>query len=324
VAKAELPSHHDLDRLYKDYCRYVAAILLRICGRRSGLEDGIQDVFVEAAANIAQLRQPEAIRGWLATIAVRVARRSLRRRRLTRLFGLAPAASEYENLADPSASPFDRALLSRLYHALDQLPVDDRVAYVLHHVEGETLEAVATVDDRNNARRWPLSSRAASEPAPVVSTAADPAAPRASADFSAVVGARAESAQELLKLADAARARGDAALGAELLRRILRDHAKDPRAPLAALSLGRLLLGELHRPAEAAAAFEQVELLAPGSPFAEDALAHQAEAWLAAARPDKSRQLATAYLKRYPTGRHAQHMRALAWLALSLNWGIVF
>ena len=75
---------------------------------------------------------------------MRVARRSLRRRRLTRLFGLSSAASEYENLADPSASPFNRALLSRLYRALDQLPVDDRVAYVLHHVEGETLEAVAT------------------------------------------------------------------------------------------------------------------------------------------------------------------------------------
>ncbi|HEX2874580.1 MAG TPA: FecR family protein [Polyangiaceae bacterium] len=121
-----------------------------------------------------------------------------------------------------------------------------------------------------------------------------------------------ESAQSLLKQADAARAGGDAALGAQLLRRVLREHAKDPRASLAALTLGRLLLTELHRPAEAAAAFAQVELHAPGSPFADDALAHQAEAWQAAGQAAKAQQLATSYLKRYPSGRHARHMRALA------------
>jgi hypothetical protein len=136
--------------------------------------------------------------------------------------------------------------------------------------------------------------------------------PPAAASSSADAGAPIESAQALLKQADAARARGDAALGAQLLRRILREHAKDPRASLAALTLGRLLLRELHRPAEAAAAFEQVELRAPGSPFAEDALAHQAEAWQAAGQVEKSRRLAAAYLNRYPAGRHARHMRALA------------
>ncbi|HEX2874579.1 MAG TPA: sigma-70 family RNA polymerase sigma factor [Polyangiaceae bacterium] len=145
MVKNEHSSPGDLDQLYKDYCRYVAAILLRIGGRRGELEDSIQDVFAEATAGIAQVRQPEAIRGWLATIAVRVARRTLRRRRLARLIGLTPSTSEYESLADPAASPFDRALLARLYRALDRLPVDDRVAYVLHHVEGETLDAVAAL-----------------------------------------------------------------------------------------------------------------------------------------------------------------------------------
>jgi RNA polymerase sigma-70 factor (ECF subfamily) len=116
-------SPHDLDRLYRDYCRYVAAILLRICGRRGELEDAVQEVFAEAAANIAQVRQPQAIRGWLATIAVRVARRSLRRRRFARFIGISPGSGEYEELADPAASPFDRALLARLYGALDRLPV---------------------------------------------------------------------------------------------------------------------------------------------------------------------------------------------------------
>jgi hypothetical protein len=134
-----------------------------------------------------------------------------------------------------------------------------------------------------------------------------PAAAASSAEASAP-----ESAQSLLKQADAARAGGNAALGAQLLRRVLREHAKDPRASLAALTLGRLLLNDLHRPAEAAAAFAQVELHAPGSPFADDALAHQAEAWQAAGQAVRAQQLASSYLNRYPAGRHARHMRALA------------
>lgn len=144
VSKDETPPL-DLDRLYREYCRYVAAILLRIGGRRAELEDGIQEVFAQAAAALAQVQKPEAIRGWLATIAVRVARRSLRRRRLAHFFGASVSASEYEALADSSASPFDRTLLARLYRALDALSVDDRLAYVLHHVEGETIDAVATL-----------------------------------------------------------------------------------------------------------------------------------------------------------------------------------
>lgn len=39
--------------------------------------------------------------------------------------------------------PADRLLLARLYSVLDELPVSERVAWVLHHVEGETLPVVA-------------------------------------------------------------------------------------------------------------------------------------------------------------------------------------
>jgi RNA polymerase sigma factor (sigma-70 family) len=34
-------------------------------------------------------------------------------------------------------------LVAAIYRALDQLSPDDRIAFVLHHIEGETLDAVA-------------------------------------------------------------------------------------------------------------------------------------------------------------------------------------
>jgi RNA polymerase sigma-70 factor (ECF subfamily) len=117
-------------------------VCLRISGRRSELEDLVQEVFAAAASSFDALREPEAVKGWLATIAVRVTRKRLYRRRLYALVGLSMSA-EYDQAADPAASPYDRALVATVYRALDGLSPNDRIAFVLHYVEGETLESVA-------------------------------------------------------------------------------------------------------------------------------------------------------------------------------------
>jgi RNA polymerase sigma-70 factor (ECF subfamily) len=151
-----------LDDVYRLYCRYVATICLRISGRRAELEDLTQEVFAEAASSFDALREPEAVRGWLATIAVRVTRKRLFRLRLYAWIGLAPSA-EYDEVADPSASPHDRALAATIYRALERLAPDDRIAFVLHHVEGETLESVARLSQCSitTAKRRIFRARAA-------------------------------------------------------------------------------------------------------------------------------------------------------------------
>ncbi len=131
-----------LDGIYRRYCRYVAAVILRLDARPDDLEDLIQDVFVEAARGIEALRDAEAIRGWLATIAVRLVRRRLRRRRLKRFLGL-DRGRDSTQVADAAASPVDKLVLVEVYRVLDRLPVDERVAFTLHHIEGETLDVVA-------------------------------------------------------------------------------------------------------------------------------------------------------------------------------------
>jgi RNA polymerase sigma-70 factor (ECF subfamily) len=131
-----------LDQTYRRYCRYVAAVILRLDGRPGDVDDLVQDVFAEAAGGIERLREPEAAKGWLATIAVRLVRRRLRLRRLRRMFGLDPGV-DYAQLVDPAASPVERLLVREVYRVLDELPVEDRLAFSLHHVEGETLETVA-------------------------------------------------------------------------------------------------------------------------------------------------------------------------------------
>jgi RNA polymerase sigma-70 factor (ECF subfamily) len=131
-----------LEEVYRRYAPYVAAVVLRLVGRNTEVDDLVQDVFVEATRGIERLRQPEAVKGWLATIAVRVCRRRLRLRRVKVLLGL-DAGFDYATLVDRGASPVDRILLATVYRVLDEVAVEARVAFALHHLEGETLEAVA-------------------------------------------------------------------------------------------------------------------------------------------------------------------------------------
>ncbi len=55
-------------RLYADYVRMVHAILLGRVPRRD-VDDLVQDVFITAYTRLAELREPAAFGGWLATIA---------------------------------------------------------------------------------------------------------------------------------------------------------------------------------------------------------------------------------------------------------------
>lgn len=134
-----------LDAIYRRYGRYVAAVILRLDGRTAELEDLVQEVFLEAARGIGSLRDGAAAKGWLATIAVRTVRRRLRVRRARRFFGLDAGGSDssYEALLDPGASPHEKTLIATVFRFLDDMPVADRIAFSLRHVQGESLESVA-------------------------------------------------------------------------------------------------------------------------------------------------------------------------------------
>jgi len=132
----------DAGQLYRRFAPYVAAIGLRMLGRDDEVEDLVQDVFLDAQRGLAQLREVEAVKGWLATVTVRKAHRRLRARGLRRMLGL-DDAPDYTSIVAPGASPAERAMLGNVYRALDQLPATERLAWGLRYIEGERLERVA-------------------------------------------------------------------------------------------------------------------------------------------------------------------------------------
>jgi transmembrane sensor len=117
---------------------------------------------------------------------------------------------------------------------------------------------------------------------------------------------------DLILAADVARLSGHPDQSVRPLRTVLDRHAKDRRAPVAAFTLGRVLLDDLGRATDAASAFRKARALWPEGPLAEDALARETDAWDRAGRTDRVRTLATEYVSRYPRGRHITSMQKLA------------
>jgi len=131
----------DPDQVFRRYAAYVAATAHRLLGRDEEVDDTVQEVFVVAVRSLHKLRDPEAVKAWLACIAVRVVRKRLRWRRAKRMVGLEQGYRP--DLIDQSASPEHRTLLLQVFHSLERLPANDRIAWSLRYLQGERLEDVA-------------------------------------------------------------------------------------------------------------------------------------------------------------------------------------
>jgi len=142
AASEEAPAAIDLEEFFRRYAPYVARIGHRLLGRDDEVDDLIQDVFLAAHRGVRRLRDADAIKGWLATVAVRQCRRRLRARRV-RAFLHIDSPDDYREVADESATPEHRTMLKAVYEVLDRMPVNQRIAWSLRYVEGERLERVA-------------------------------------------------------------------------------------------------------------------------------------------------------------------------------------
>ncbi len=142
AARDSVPPALDAGTLFHRYSSYVAAVAYRLLGRDDEVDDTVQEVFLAAVRGLDTVRNPDAIKGWLASITVRTARKRLKRRRLRVMLRIDPDPA-YDRVVDSSASPEQRVLLARVYEVLDAMPADLRIAWTLRHVQGERLEDVA-------------------------------------------------------------------------------------------------------------------------------------------------------------------------------------
>ena len=117
------------------------------------------------------------------------------------------------------------------------------------------------------------------------------------------------SVADLMLAADAARLSGHPRAALPFLTRVVEAHPEDARAPLAAFTLGSVLMHQLGLPREAEAAYATARATTQSVALAQDALARQVEAASRAGDEALARRLARAYLEQYPEGRRVNAVR---------------
>jgi RNA polymerase sigma-70 factor (ECF subfamily) len=131
----------DLATVYRLHSAYVATVGFRLLGNDAEIDDLVQEVFIEANRCLSQLRDPAALRGWLARICVRKSVRRLRHRRLRQLLRIDEALDLKPD--EHSLTPEELSDARQAYRTLERFPVEERVVWVLRHIEGESLDEIA-------------------------------------------------------------------------------------------------------------------------------------------------------------------------------------
>jgi RNA polymerase sigma-70 factor (ECF subfamily) len=133
----------DVGELFNAYRAYVAKIGRRILGSSSELDDLIQDVFLATVRDIHKLQDPARLAAWLGTITTRMAKR----RRYRSSLHPVPCSDHPQQLLEREPeggpSPESTADLSSHLQRVLSMPDELKTPWLLKHVEGLTLEAVA-------------------------------------------------------------------------------------------------------------------------------------------------------------------------------------
>ncbi len=145
VARAQQGDSAAQAELFRGHAPRLLRLLRYLLASNSDAEDALQDTFLSAFRDLAQLEELSAFAGWLRQIAVHQAHRHFRRRRIWRTFGLdrKPTDATLAQLSSPHTAPEVRAELAMVDRELHKLPTNERMAWMLRYVEGWELTEVA-------------------------------------------------------------------------------------------------------------------------------------------------------------------------------------
>jgi len=128
--------------LHARYAGHVRRVLYRVLGPDPDLADLHHDVFVRALVSLPKLQDPAALKPWLTSITVHVARSAINRRQRARWLGFRPP-EELPELEAETVPPEVREALNATWAVLRAMPTDDRIAFSLRYIDGMELTDVA-------------------------------------------------------------------------------------------------------------------------------------------------------------------------------------
>lgn len=123
----------------------VRAFAARLVGDRELAEDLVQEVFVALPRALGGFRGDSSLRSFITGVVINHARHfvrsAARRRKTLDRFALEPTPSA----ARPDVAAEHQSFLMALQRAMDGLPLDQRVAFVVCEVEGHSAAEAAAI-----------------------------------------------------------------------------------------------------------------------------------------------------------------------------------
>ena len=115
---------------------------LRMVGNPDDAADLVQHAFVTGFNKLMHCKDPESVGGWLFRITANRCKDFLKDRR-RQVVSIDDASLEPAADANPGAEAEAADVRRRVHDALAQLPVEQREAFVLKHVEGHSYDEMA-------------------------------------------------------------------------------------------------------------------------------------------------------------------------------------
>lgn len=145
LGRALLAEHPEApNEVWQRYAPMVYGFFSRALGPDHEVEDMTQEVFLRLFQARTALRDPDSLRSYVFSIAVRMLKWQMRRRKVRRIVGLWKTGEIPEGASQAVDDGSDaRAVLLAFYNVLDRLSAEHRTAFVLRHLEGMSLEETA-------------------------------------------------------------------------------------------------------------------------------------------------------------------------------------
>jgi len=125
------------------YIEHVKRVVVRVMNVDPEVEDIVHEIFLDALRSIDRLKEPEALKMWLTSIALFKSRRVLRSRR-RRSWLRITAPEELNRFASAGGSSDVAEAMRCTYVVLNDLPADERIAFALRFLDGMELTEIAT------------------------------------------------------------------------------------------------------------------------------------------------------------------------------------
>jgi RNA polymerase sigma-70 factor, ECF subfamily len=126
-------------RAYDHFFPLVRGLLVKALGPSAEIDDLVRDTFLRLFENAKRIRSAEGLNGYVVSIAMNLARKEIRRQKRRRALWFWEDDESRSERVVGNDDPKAKVALKQLHGIIETLSTDERLVYVLHHLEGYSL-----------------------------------------------------------------------------------------------------------------------------------------------------------------------------------------